>query len=68
MADPIQLVPNRPDAELAAEFKDEIVKAAEPLLVVLEKINKSGFQANIGFSMSPIGKMTLNLLQISKVY
>ena len=68
MADPIQLVPNKPDAELAAEFKKEIVEAAEPLLAVLEKINKAGFQANLGFAMNPIGKMTLNQLQILKVF
>ena len=68
MADPIQLVPNRPDAELAAEFKKELLEACEPALLTLEKINKAGFQANIGFGMSPIGKMILTNLQIVKVY
>ena len=68
MADPIQLVPNRPDAELAAEFKKELLEACEPALLTLEKINKAEFQANIGFGINPLGKMTLNLLQIVKVY
>lgn len=66
MTEPIQLVPNRPDAEVATEFKEEIIKSAEPILQTLEKINKAGFQANVQFGMTAFGKMQITQLVISK--
>ena len=37
-----QLVPGKSDAQLAAEFKLQIVAAYEPILAVLGEITKAG--------------------------
>ena len=66
MNDPIKLIPNRPDAEVAAEFKEEILKSCEPVLQTLEKVYKAGFQCNVQFGMSQFGKMQVMQLIISK--
>ena len=68
MADPIQLVPNRPDAELATELKEEAIKLHEPLLALLDKANADGFGIAVQCGMGPLGKHVITQIQIVKVY
>lgn len=66
MSEPIQLVPAKPDAEVAAELKAEIITAAEPVCLVLEKAQKAGFHININWGMNALGKMVIAQLIIAK--
>lgn len=68
MTEPFQLVTNKPDAELAADFKKEILEQAAPILGILERINKAGFACNISWGMDALGRMQITQLQIVKVY
>lgn len=68
MADPIQLVPNRPDAELAAELKEEAVRLHEPLLALLDKAHANGFALAVQCGMGPLGKHVITNIQIMKVF
>lgn len=43
MNDTIKLIPTKPDAELAAELKQEIIEACKSSLAVLEKAKKARF-------------------------
>lgn len=63
-----RLVPGRPDAEVAAEFKKRIIEASEPVLAVLEEAVKAGFNINIGYGMGPLGKMIIGQLIVAKHY
>lgn len=65
---PVQLVPTKPDAELALEFKQEIIEAYQPLLEVLTRLDKAGFNANVNVSKTALGKIEITGLQISRVF
>lgn len=62
----IQLVPNKPDAEVAEELKQEIIKAYEPVLLALEKAVRAGFQVQVNVGIGPLGKMQIAQLIIAK--
>lgn len=68
MNDTIKLIPTKPDAELAAELKQEIIEACKPSLAVLEKAKKLGFEVNISWGMNPLGQMVITNLIIAKHY
>ena len=62
------LVPGKSDAQLAAEFKLQIVEAYEPILAVLGEITKAGFVAQIQVGPDAFGKPHITVLQIYKNY
>ena len=62
------LVPGKSDAQLAAEFKLQIVEAYEPILAVLGEITKAGFVAQIQVGPDAFGKPHISALQIYKNY
>jgi phosphoglycolate phosphatase-like HAD superfamily hydrolase len=67
--EPLKLVTTKPDAEMAAEFKQKLIQVYEPLLVLLDEINDAGFQAGIQTGKGgPLGKNIIQQLQVSKVY
>ena len=68
MADPIQLVPNRPDAELAAEIEAKVITAYESILPVLDEAAKNGFIVQAAVAMGPFGKFIIQNIQIMKVF
>lgn len=61
-----ELVPTKPDAEVAKELRDVIVKAYEPLLIELNKAHKMGFVVNVSCGLGPLGKISIQQLQIMK--
>lgn len=63
-----KLIPTRPDAEVAAEYKQRIIEASEAVLIVLEEAVKAGFTINIGYGMGPLGKMVIGQLIIGKQF
>lgn len=66
MSEPIQLVPTKPDAEIAAELKQEIIDAAQPVCLILEKAQRLGFNVSISWGMNALGKMQIAQLIIAK--
>ena len=68
MADPIQLVPNRPDTEIAVELKEEAIKLHEPILALLDKAHSLGFGLNVACGLGPLGKHIITQIQIIKVF
>lgn len=62
----ISLVPNRPDAEVAAELKEKIIAAYEPINTVLTEAKKAGFEVSVGIGPNPFGKFEITQLVIAK--
>lgn len=62
------LVPNKTDADYAAEIKQKIIDAYQPLFLVLQEADKRGFnvQSTVGKDFN--GRFTFAQLQVVKVY
>lgn len=60
------LVPTKSDQELANEFKSRIAEAHEPLLKLLDEIDKAGFYASVGVGKNAFGKYQIMQLQLVK--
>lgn len=61
-----QTLPVPSDAEVAASLKQEIIEAYGPILKVMEKIVKLGFNANIQTAPLPTGQHIITTLIIAK--
>lgn len=61
-----RLVPNKPDAELAEEIKNELLKAYQPILDVLTKAHRLGFIVQVNVNLNALGKIEINQLKILK--
>lgn len=68
MNDAIKLIPTKPDADLAAELKQEIIEAYKPALAILEKANKAGFVVQVSCGINCLGQMIITQLIIAKHY
>jgi hypothetical protein len=62
----IELVPNKPDKELAADLKAELIDAFEPLLKILDKAKASGFNCNFQIGLNAFGKMHIASMHLFK--
>jgi hypothetical protein len=63
-----RIVPTKPDAELAAEFKLRMVELYKPLLELCTEAHAAGFEINVQSGMGPLGKHVITLLRIARVY
>lgn len=69
MNEPIQLVPTKPDVELANELKLELAEAAGPWLNACTKASKAGFVVQANFALNWAGgSYVIQSLQLVKVY
>ena len=68
MNEPIQLVANKPDKELAEEFKQELASSIEPYLQVLTKVHKAGFQVQMSCGMNLFGQAVIQQLTLVKQF
>ena len=77
MSDDLRLSPNsglthlvttKPDAELAADFKNRLIETAEPLLKLFDEIDGAGFQSSMNFGKGPLSKFVIGSLTIAKTY
>lgn len=68
MNDTIKLVTTKPDSELAAELKQEIIEAYKPALAALEKATKAGFIVQVNCGLNFFGQMVIQQLTIAKHY
>lgn len=65
---PVSLVPNKPDAELAAEFKAKAIELHEPLLKLLDEAHAKGFQISVGCGLGPLGKYVIMQMAVHRIY
>lgn len=56
-----QLVPNRPDADVAAELRAETEAALKPVLVIMDKALAAGFV--VGWQIGPVPPTMKNQVQ-----
>lgn len=61
-----ELVPNKPDKEVAEELKQEVVKALTPVCDVLDKAIKAGFIVNFQIGPGALGKQVITSLILAK--
>lgn len=62
------LVPNKTDADYAAEIKKKIIEAYQPLFEVLQEADKKGFNVVSNVGKDYQGRFTFAQLQVMKVY
>jgi hypothetical protein len=65
---PIQLVTTKPDKELAADLKEELVSAADAWLQACTKAHKSGFIVSANFGPNYLGVYVIQQLSLSKIF
>jgi hypothetical protein len=64
----VQLAPGKSDTEVAAEFKERIVKASEELLRVFAEIDRAGFGSTVSFGKNGLGQYAITALGIVKPF
>jgi hypothetical protein len=64
----VKLAPNKPDAELAEEFKKRLVEASAPLMSICDEIKDAGFEAQISWAPGPLGKQVISVLRLVKTF
>lgn len=62
------LVPTKSDADYAQEIKERFVTVTVELVELLNEVKKNGFDLQFQFGPNPMGKVSLNALQVIKVY
>ena len=68
MNEPIKLVTTKPDAELAAELKQELFEAAKSWLETCTKVNRAGFKINCQTGPNFLGEHVILNLELIKTY
>lgn len=67
MADPLQLVTAKTDAEAADEIKRALAEAYQPILAILERARAQGFVCNVQVGspgpLSPISILALTVMK-----
>jgi hypothetical protein len=68
MNEPLTLLTNRTDKEIAAEIKGELIDAFDPILKILDKAKAAGF--NVSFSIGPnaFNKMSIANMSFHKEF
>lgn len=62
------LTPSKTDADFAADLKERIIGAYQPLFKVMEEADKKGFGINVQAGKTAMGKFDFAQLQIIKIY
>lgn len=68
MNEVVAIVPGKTDADFAAELKNKVVQAYQPLFEILLEAEKKGFHINVAAGKNPLGKWDFAQLQVVKVY
>lgn len=64
----VGLIPNKTDNELAEEIKKELIEAYEPLILILDKAEKLGFNCNVQVGKNAFGKYQIVVMQLMKLF
>ena len=68
MSEVARIVPTKPEAEVAADFKRRAVEIYQPLLDLCTEAHQAGFEVHIGSGMGPLGKHVLTMCRVIRVY
>lgn len=68
MNEPTRLVTTKPDADLAEDFKKEMVEALGPVAAIVERAKKQGFIIQFNLAPGPLGPIVITQLQIMKQF
>lgn len=63
-----QLVPGKSDAEIAADLKIRVLKAWEPLLVLMDEAMSHGFNIQVQAGKGGLGKCIIHSIVLSKIF
>ena len=66
--EPVKLVPTKSDADVAAELKQEIIKASGPFCEIFDKVVAAGFAINFQIGVNWTGKNSITHLELFKKY
>lgn len=64
----VSLVPNKTDAEYAAELKERAIEAWKPLLALMQEANSKGFRMVVNAGMNELGQAFIHNLEVQKIY
>lgn len=64
----LRVVPSGTDVEAAADLREKMIEALNPVLLVLDEAGKKGFEIAFAVGKSPIGKNAITALRIVKEY
>jgi hypothetical protein len=64
----LQLVPNKPDVEAAADLRKAFIEASKPLLEVIAQGKRQGFDFTFSFGADMTGRGCITQLTILKVF
>jgi len=67
-ADPIQLIPTKSDADLAAEIKKEVRAKILDICKVLDDARDKGFVINFGLGLDAFNHQIITTLTVAKHY
>lgn len=62
----IQLVPNKSDAEMAEEYRKELVEAYKPICALLTDAAKNKFIVNVICGMGDFAEVIIKEIQVLK--
>lgn len=65
---PLQIVPAKPDRELAEEIRQRIISVIDPLLAEMSAAKRQGFDVLLGIQTDAQGKSFLQNLKIVKEF
>ncbi len=60
MNEPVKLITNRPDVEIAAEHRQKIVEASKPLMEALTAARRDGFVTQLNFGEDAFKNIVIN--------
>ena len=68
MSEVARIVPTKPEAEVAADFKRRVAEIYQPLLDLCTEAHTAGFEIQISSGMGPLGKHVITTCRVVKVY
>lgn len=66
MNEPMTLITNRPDADVAKELKAELMSKLEAVALVMDKAHAAGFELTFSMGKRWDGKFTIAQLVVAK--
>lgn len=59
---------SKADTELAAQYRDEVTRALQPVLEVLDRAKEQGLVVGFNIKQDPIGRNIIDFIQVVRHY
>lgn len=59
---------SKADTELAAQYRDEVTRALQPVLEVLDRAKAQGLVVGFNIKQDPIGRNIIDFIQVVRHY